>query len=464
MRTIFRSILLVTLALQPAVLLEAQLPPAMASRIDDLVTRALADSGTPSASVAVVRDNRVVYAKAYGNARLEPLTPARPDMRYCIGSVSKQFLAGSILLLVQDGKLSLGDRVARYLPSLTRAGDITIRQLLSHTSGYQDYYPLDYVAPFMLQPVTADGILDRWARKPLDFEPGTEWQYSNTNYVAAGSIIEQVTGASLMAFLKNRIFGPLGMQSPIDLDQQSLADSDPRGYTRFGSGPARPAPVEARGWLFAAGELAMTARDLALWDISLMEAKLLTLTSLRAMISPVFLKNGAPTDYALGVGVSNANGHPRLQHGGAVSGFVSRNTVWLDQGVALVVFCNLDGSDLPGSISRQIGPLLLVERQDPQAAQQLEQAHRVFSQLQEGKIDRSVLTSDADFYFTPEVLADAAASLKPLGLPNSFTQASFGLRGGMTFRRFDIKFDSGKSLALTTFSTADGKFAQYLIQ
>src|SRR5208337_1820543 len=119
---------------------------------------------------------------------------------------------------------------------------------------------------------------------------------------------------------------------------------------------------EARGWLFAAGELAMTARDLALWDISLMEGKLLKPASLRAMISPVFLKNGAPTGYALGVGVSDANGHPLVQHGGAVSGFVSRNTVWLDQGVALVVFCNLDGSDLPASITRQIGPLLLVEK------------------------------------------------------------------------------------------------------
>ena len=386
LRMIFRCILLVTLALRATVLLKAQLPPTMASRIDGVVTQALADGGVPSASIAVVRDNRVAYVKTYGNARLEPLTPARPDMRYCIGSVSKQFLAGSILLLVQEGKLSLDDRVARYLPSLTRAGDITIRQLLSHTSGYQDYYPLDYVAPFMLVPVTADGILDRWARKPLDFEPGTEWQYSNTNYVTAGRIVELVAGTSLMAFLKERIFGPLGMQSPIDLDQQPLAGSDALGYTRFGLGPARPAPVEARGWLFAASELAMTARDLALWDISLME------------------------------------------------------------------------------VTRQIGPLLLVEKQDPQAAQQLEQARRLFSQLQEGKIDRSVLTSDADFYFTSQVLADAAASLKPLGLPHSFTQASFGFRGGMTFRRFDIKFDTGKSLALTTFSTADGKFAQYLIQ
>jgi D-alanyl-D-alanine carboxypeptidase len=468
MPIVFRTILLAVLTLPVPRYLRAQLPSATASRIDTITAQALAESGAPSVSMAVIKDGRIAYVKAYGNARLDPVVTARSEMRYCIGSVSKQFMAAAILLLVQDGKLALDDRVVRFLPTLTRVNDITIRQLLSHTSGYQDYYPLDYVAPFMLQPVSAEGILDRWARKPLDFEPGTAWQYSNTNYVVAGHILEKVTGMPLMSFLRARIFGPLGMQSPIDLDQQPLTDSEPKGYTRFGLGPVRPVQPEARGWLFAAGELAMTAHDLALWDLSLMEAKLLNLASLNEMITPVRLKNGAPTNYGLGQGVSNANGHPRLRHGGAISGFVSLNTVWLDQGAAVVVFANIDGSDAPGSITAQIAPLLLAEKQDPQASQQLDQARRIFSQLQEGGIDRSLLTSDADAYFTPQVLADAATSLKPLGAPSSFQQTDMGLRGGMTYRRFQIRFSSGKSpgktLALTTFSVADGKFAQYLIQ
>ena len=185
----------------------------------------------------MVKDGRIAYLKAYGKARTE--------MRYSIGSVSKQFMAGAMLLLVQDGKLSLDDKVGRYLPNLTRAGEITIRQLLSHTSGYQDYYPLDYVAPYMQKPVTADEILKTWAGKPLDFDPGTRWQYSNTNYVAAGRILEGVTGMSAASFLQSRVFGPLGMTSVIDLDEKSLSDSDAAGYTRFGLGPARP--VAARG-------------------------------------------------------------------------------------------------------------------------------------------------------------------------------------------------------------------------
>jgi len=464
MRIVRGTILVLIVANFVALAGRAQLPPETAAKIDAIVTKAVADSGTPSASISVVAEGKLAYARAYGNARLEPLTPAQPEMRYSIGSVSKQFLAAAILMLTQDGKLSLDDRVERYLPDLTRANDITIRELLSHTSGYQDYYPLDYVAPFMLQPVTPDGILDRWAKKRLDFEPGTEWQYSNTNFVVAGRIVEKVTGMPVFEFLQSRIFTPLGMKTVVDLDTQSLTDLDAAGYTRFGLGPPRPAPPEARGWLYAAGELAMTASDLARWDEALLHGALLKPSSMDQFIKPTTLKNGAPVNYGLGIGINNASGHPRLQHGGAVSGFASSNAVWLDEGTALVVFANMDGTDVPSSVISQVGPLLLAEKEDPTAAQQLEQAKAVFSELQQGQIDRGVLTSDAISYFTPQVLADAATSLKPLGAPQSFEQSATGLRGGMRYRIFQIKFASGKSLRLTTFSESDGKFAQYLIQ
>ena len=135
--------------------------------------------------------------RAYGDAHRNPDSRAEPSMRYAIGSISKQFTAAALLLLQQDGKFSLDDRVAKFLPDLTRAGEITIRQLLSHTSGYQDYWPQDYMFPLMEKPITPDGILDRWARTALDFDPGTKWQYSNTGYVAAGLIIEKASGKPL---------------------------------------------------------------------------------------------------------------------------------------------------------------------------------------------------------------------------------------------------------------------------
>ena len=440
-----------------------QLPSATAVKIDEIAAKALTDSGAPSVSIAIVQGGKVAYEKAYGKARLDPVTDAKAEMRYSIGSVSKQLLAGAVLLLVQDGKLSLDDRVSRYLPDLTRAGEITIRQLLSHTSGYQDYYPQDYVAPFMQKPVTAESILNQWARKPLDFDPGTRWQYSNTNFVVAGRIVERVTGGPFFDFLTKRILQPLGLTSAIDLAEHTLGPSDAAGYTRFALGPPRPAPPEGRGWLYAAGELGMTAHDLALWDISLMEHKLLTPASLELMTTPVRLRNGTPTDYALGVGVSDAGGHPKLAHGGAVSGFVSLNTVWPDQGTAIVVFANEDGSSAPGSITGQIAPLLLKEAEDPEAERALQQARQIFDGLREGKINRDLLTPNADAYFTRQVLDDASASLTALGPPESLKQTSVELRGGMTYRHFEIKF-KGKSLHLSTLTEPDGKLEQYLIQ
>ena len=440
----------------------AQLPQSTIVEIDKAVEKALLDTGTPSVSLAIVKGCKVAYVHAYGDARLEPKTPAQPEMRYSIGSVSKQFLAVAVLLLEQEGKLSLNDRVSKYLPDLTRADDISIRQLLSHTAGYQDYYPLNYVAPFMQKPVTIKEVINRWACKPLDFEPGTQWQYSNTGYVVAGRILEIVAGVTLMDFLENRIFNPLGMTRVLDLDRQPLTVADAQGYIRFGLGSLHPAWPEASGWLFAAGELAMTAGDLALWDISLMEKRLLNPASYRAMITPAQLQNGAPLDYALGVLIKNQDGHPVVQHTGGVSGFVSSNTIWPDQGIAVVVLSN-SKSTAPARLSDIIGRLLLREQLDPQAGIALEQAKGIFTDLQEGKIDRSLLTSDASSYFSAEVLAEQGESLKRLGLPLSFEQTSSGLRGGYRFRRFRITF-SNKVLELTTYAAPDGKLAQYLVR
>ena len=138
-------------------------------------------------------------------------------MRYSIGSISKQFTATAILLLQEQGKLSLDDAVGKYVPGLTRGDEVTIRQILSHTSGYQDYWPEDYVMTPMLHPETAQQILDTWAKKPLDFEPGTQWQYSNTNFVIAGAIVEKVSGQTLFDFLAAAHLSPARHEVRLEL-------------------------------------------------------------------------------------------------------------------------------------------------------------------------------------------------------------------------------------------------------
>ena len=304
------------------------LDPALQGRIDRIAAQVLEQTGVPSASVAVVKGGKLVYTQAYGKARLDPPLAATPEMRYSIGSISKQFTAAAILMLQEDGKLSLDDAVGKYVPGLTRGDEVTIRQILSHTSGYQDYWPEDYVMTPTLKAESAQQILDTWAKKPLDFEPGTQWQYSNTNYVIAGRIVEAVTGSSLMDFLTQRVFRPLGMKSVWNTDETKLTQADATAYYRHALGPLRVAPKEGRGWMFAAGELAMTAHDLALWDESLIAKSILKPESYKQMFTEVKLKDGNGTHYGLGVDVRDRDGHRSIEHSGGSPALLPTMRCW----------------------------------------------------------------------------------------------------------------------------------------
>src|SRR6202789_4049386 len=339
------------------------LDPALKARVDRIASQVLEKTGVPSASVAVVDHGKLVYTHGYGRARLaagdSAAVEATPQMRYLIGSISKQFTAAAILILQEEGKLTLDDRVGKYIPGLTRGNEVTIREILSHTSGYQDYWPEDYVMTPMLRPETAQQILDTWAKKPLDFEPGTKWQYSNTNFVIAGEIVETVTGAPLMDMLVSRIFRPLGMTSVWNSDETMLTAGDATAYYRHALGPLRVAPKESRGWMFAAGELAMTAHDLALWDQSLIAQSILKPDSYKQMFAEIKLKDGKGTHYGLGVQVMDRNGHRSIEHSGEVSGFVSDNEVLVNDGVAIAVLTNQDAVGAASTIARLVAPAVL---------------------------------------------------------------------------------------------------------
>src|SRR5215813_392593 len=456
-------ITLTVVLLASATLARAQdgLTSELTAKVDKLATEALEQSGVPSASVAVVKDGQNVYLKAYGSARLEPKTPATSSMRYSIGSISKQFTAAAMLLLQEEGKLKLDDKVAKFIPDLTRANEVTIRQLLSHTSGYQDYWPQDYVMPMMLKPVTSARILDLWARKPLDFDPGTKWQYSNTNYVIAGVIIEKASGKPLLQFLKEKVFSPLGMSSVANIDEKKLGDTDPTGYMRYALGPLRVAPKEGPGWLFAAGELAMPAEELAKWDIGIISRSVLKPASHREMETEVKLKNGSGTGYGLGLQVGYMAGHRVVRHGGEVSGFVAQNLVFPDDRLAVVVLTNQDASSAASTIARQIATLMLTPA-NPAAAGKREQMRKIFLDLQQGRIDRSLFTENANAYFTAQAIQDFAASLAPFGEPLDFAQSGEQLRGGMIFRRYTAAFGA-RTLGITTYEMPDGKLEQFLV-
>jgi D-alanyl-D-alanine carboxypeptidase len=436
------------------------------TRVDAAAREALAKTGVPSAAVGIVQNGRIVLTSAYGSARLTPPVPATPELHYAVGSISKQFTAACVLLLQEEGKLSLDDPIAKYFPGLTRAKEITIRNILTHTSGYEDYAPQDYTIPAWTKPTTAEKIVKEWATKPLDFEPGTQYQYSNTNFNIAGLIVEQVSGMPFWSFLTQRVLTPLGMTHTIDLDTQHN-QLEPTGYMRNALGPLRPAIMEASGWYFADGEMAMPVGDLLLWDISLMNRTLLKPASYAAMETDQPLKNGQTARYGLGVQIGVRDGHRVVSHGGEVGGFVAQNTVFPDDKIAIAVLTNQEASPAAGSIARAIAALLLpspaAAGSATETAKAEAQAKQILAGLQQGTIDRALFTANCNFYFDETSLEDHRKSLGPLGAVQTLTQASTALRGGMTFRSFDVSFANGTKVRLTTYTTSDGKLEQFLI-
>jgi CubicO group peptidase (beta-lactamase class C family) len=433
---------------------------ALAHRVDSIANQILQSTGVPSASITVVKNGTVASAKAYGAAKLDPRVAATPDMRYAIGSISKQFTAAAILLLQQEGKLKLDDPVSRFIPGLTRGNEVTVRQLLSHTSGYQDFWPQDYVMPGMLVATTPQAIADAWAKKPLDFEPGSRWQYSNTNYTLAGMVVEKASGMPFFQYVRIRILQPVGLTSAADFDVNPRA-ATATGYIRYGLGPLRPAPDAGAGWMWAAGELAMTASDLAKWDICIIRHCLLSPQSYRELEREVVLTNGAGTGYALGLDVGMQGGRFMLEHSGEVSGFTAENIVFPEDSAAIVVLTNQDAAPAASAIANGIAQILFTS-EDKLAGSRTAQAKAIFEGLQRGTIDRSLFTSNANFYFSDQSLKDFQSSLGPLGAPTGFVQTRTALRGGMTYRSYRVSFPN-QTIRVWTYEMPDGKLEQYQV-
>ncbi len=440
-----------------AALLAAQ--PAWEPKVSEHVASALKDSGAVSVSVAVVEDGKLQFAQAFGKADLASGRPAEAATRYAVGSISKQFTAAALLLLQEEGKLTLDDRVSKYFPDLTRANEITIRQLLSHTSGYEDYAPQDYLIPEWTRPTTTAGLLNTWAKKPLNFDPGTRWQYSNTGYVVAAAIAEKVAGKPLVALLRERIFDPLKMASAGDCDQRSPADATP--YTRYAFGPPRVVGREASGWYNGAGELCMSAPDLAKWDIAFLDHKLLTARSYQQFTREVDLKNGDHTHYALGLTLGDFRGMPMFQHGGEVSGFLAINEVFPNRNGAVIVLSNADGVSLTGPLAEDVAKLVFLPEQRPEAKADTENVRAILAGLQKGTIDEERFTDNARSYFK-KALPDFASSLSALGPLKSVTFVNESLRGGMIHRIYRAQFDK-KRVLLNIYVMPDGKYEQLMV-
>jgi CubicO group peptidase (beta-lactamase class C family) len=442
-----------------------QLPPAQVTAIDQLVAKTLADTGVPSAEIAVVRNGKLVLTKAYGRAN-ESL-PANPTLPYQIASNSKQFTAMALQLLEDEGKLKLDDHVAKYIPGISGGDRITIRQLLSHTSGLQDFWPQDYSFQDMESPTTPQHIVDKWAKKPLDFEPGTRWQYSNTGYVVAGMIAEKVSGEPLLKYLHRKVFDPLGMTSVLDQDDTNTP-AFPAGYKRNALGPVRIAQQPGRGWLYAAGELSMNAADLAKWDIARMNRALIPASDWIEQETPVIRADGRTNGYGLGVFNTYARERHIINHGGEAVGFLTQNTVYPDAKDAIIVFTNADFSGATGTLTAGIEKIVLNQPEPGLTGEgdRLTDVQAIYDSLVGGTPDRAKFTADLNYYFDPTVLGDFKTSLGPLGAPTSIESSGPPrLRGGFVNRNFTIHYGGHPDLTLVTYAEpgSTGRWEQFLV-
>jgi CubicO group peptidase (beta-lactamase class C family) len=430
------------------------LTPEQKLAIDAAVTRILRATEVPSASIAIVADGKLDYAKAYGDQRLDG-SAATTAARYPIASISKQFTAAAILLLVEDGKMSLDDKVAKYLPTLTGADDITVRELLAHTSGYRDYWPQDFQFEAMTKPTTPEAILDLWAKAPLDYPPGTKWQYSNTGYVVAGRIFEKVAKEPLQSFEQRRLFKPLGMD--VVLATTGLTRNDARGTIRYALGPVRPGPNESDGWVFAAGDLAMTPSELAKWNIARLNRIVLKPESWQQQET-----NAAPSDatlkYGLGVALDSVGRHPRIQHNGGFTSYLTSNRVYPLDRSAITVFTNAGFSVSQDAIAGAIEAIIFED------ADETREVRSIFDMLRAGKIDRSKFTANGNFYFTQAVVLDYRTSLATLSEPKRIElRASKGLRGGLTVERYIFTFADRKLLCVVRAEPSTGRIEQFTL-
>lgn len=439
----------------------AELGDPSPAQVDALVLGELQRTGVAGASIAIVQGGQVVHVKAYGLARLDPPRPAAPAQRWPIGSVSKQFVAATLLLLQQQGRLRLDDPVGRHLPDSGTAARVTLRQLLSHTGGVREYLPQDYVFAELLTPTTTRRIVEHIARQPLDFEPGERWRYSNSGYVLAAAVVERLTERPLFDVMREQIFVPLKLASVLDVSREGLGADDPLGYSVTGLGAPRPSTTMAPGWLAAAGGLAMTAEDLATWNLSLMQRRLLAASSHQAMGTEQLLNNGVGSRYALGLSVRMVGERRMLAHDGGVPGFMATNIVFPDHGLAIVVLTNGDFDDAASAIAGRLQRLLLAAAQ-PEDKARTRQDEQILQSLQRGELDRERFSAHANAYFSDAVLKETAQVLQRAGVLKSFDLRSQSMLGGLDVRTYRATL-ANQRYTVVTRAWPDGRLEQYTL-
>ena len=383
MRAIWQSVaaLALCLTIVGSPVQAGELAPDRLSRLDAAIDNAVAEGRAAGVSVVVLHDEHVVFSRSAGLADLERNAPATSDTVYRIASLTKQFTAAGILLLAEQGKLSIDDRLSVYMPDFPRAGEVSLRDLLNHTAGVHNYTESDAADRISDTGATVPELISAIAAQdPLyDFAPGTMWHYSNSNYAVLGAVIEKVSGQTYAQFMKGTIFNRLGMADTAVDDNGAIAPRRASGYSLSGGQPAafRHASHLDMSVPYAAGAIRSTVEDLARWNVALYGGRLLSAASLAQMTGPGLLRNGAETQtavywpgepgippeglipgpYAFGLDHYSINDHRVMGHNGSLPGFDAAMNVYPDDDITIIVLTNTSGA--AGQLEAQLSGLLL---------------------------------------------------------------------------------------------------------
>jgi CubicO group peptidase (beta-lactamase class C family) len=342
------------------------------ARIDATAKQEVESGRVAGAAVAVLREGHLIFAKGYGRSNLELGTPVTPRTVFRIGSLTKQFTAAGVLLLAEEGKLKVDDKLSLYLPNFPRANEVTLRDLLNHTSGIHNFTEDPVIDKISTSGATVQQLVaDIASQSPLyDFDPGTAWWYSNSNYALLGAVIERVSGKSWASFMATEIFDRLGMADTAADDARDVVPERANGYSVIGSAPGkfRNADFTDMSVPYAAGALRSTVEDMARWNAGLYGGKLLKPESLKEMLAPGRLRNGAedqtaiawpggkafaprrgyvPGSYAFGLQHHSEDGRRIVGHDGSIAGFDALMQTYVADGLTIIVLTNTNGAAHP---------------------------------------------------------------------------------------------------------------------
>lgn len=336
----------------------SQIVSAQTDKVDEYIKGEIEKQRIPGLSIAVVKNGEVALAKGYGLANVELKVAASPETIYQSGSVGKQFTSAAVMLLVEEGKVGLNDKISKYFEGAPETWkDITVRHLLTHTSGIKNYSPTDF--NYSLD-YTEDDLVKKAASFALDFQPGEKWSYSNTGYVLLGILIRKASGKFYGDFLKERVFGPLGMTTARIITEEDIVPNRAAGY-RISKGVMKNQPYVSPSLNTTAdGSLYLTVLDMAKWDAALYGEKLLKKSSFDQMWTPVKLNSGKTQDYGFGWAFGKIRNHPIIEHGGAWQGFTTHIARFVDDKLTVIVLTNLSGAN-PGRIAHQVAGIYNAE-------------------------------------------------------------------------------------------------------